>query len=176
MAPFKIKTDPPVEPPDSHRLNAAQGWLELGNAAEAALELAGISPSIEAHPDVLELKWEIQAKQHQWETACGLAFELIRSAPHRCSGWIQRSFALHELKKTAEAYELLLPAVKRFKTVHTVPYNLACYCCQLNRMEEARKWIGAAIEIAGLEVIRGMAANDPDLAAMRHEILQWKPA
>src|SRR5690349_10510510 len=52
---------PPLEPPDSHHLAAAQGWLELGNHAEANNELERISPTLRAHPDALEVSWQIYA-------------------------------------------------------------------------------------------------------------------
>lgn len=174
MAPLRKNDENPVEPPDSHILNAAQGWLELGNASEAAMELSAVSPALEMHPDVLEIKWNISAAQHLWEHACGRASELVKVAPHRCSGWIQRSFALHELKRTTEAYEMLLPAAAQFSHIHTVPYNLACYCCQLQRIVEARQWLEKAIKTAGLQTIKRMAETDPDLAPMREEIRQWK--
>jgi hypothetical protein len=35
---------PSLQPPDSHHLNAAVGWLELGNDIEATEELDKIKP------------------------------------------------------------------------------------------------------------------------------------
>jgi DNA-binding protein HU-beta len=35
---------------------------------------------------------------------------------------------LHELKRTEEAYDLLLPVVHKCPSCCTIPYNLACYC------------------------------------------------
>jgi hypothetical protein len=58
-----------------------------------------------------------------------------------------RSFALHELKRTAEAEVLLLPALERFTDEPTIPYNLACYACVLSRVEEARRLLERAIEV-----------------------------
>ena len=49
----------PLEHPDSFYLNAAQGWLMLGDAREAMRELAGIAPARLNHPDVLELRFSI---------------------------------------------------------------------------------------------------------------------
>ena len=43
----------PLEPPDSFHLEAAVGWLELGNHLEANEELDQITASLRAHPDVL---------------------------------------------------------------------------------------------------------------------------
>jgi hypothetical protein len=40
-----------LTPPDSYHLEAAQGWLELGNHLEANEELEKISPALRIHPD-----------------------------------------------------------------------------------------------------------------------------
>ena len=54
MAPVK-----PLQPPDTFHLQAAQGWMELGNHEEANEELELIDAPLRAHPDVLEVRWLI---------------------------------------------------------------------------------------------------------------------
>jgi hypothetical protein len=44
-----------------HHLNAALGWLELGDHVEAYAELENITPALRSHPAVLELRWQISA-------------------------------------------------------------------------------------------------------------------
>src|ERR1017187_3279090 len=48
----------PLEPPDSHHLSAAIGWLGLGNWREANEELEKITSELRGHPDVLEVRPE----------------------------------------------------------------------------------------------------------------------
>jgi hypothetical protein len=123
-------TTAPLEPPDSHHLSAAEGWLELGNPAEAAVELAAIAPNSAVHPAVLELNWQIQARGGKWETCLELASRLVRLYPGLPTGWVHRSYTLHELKRTVEARDQLLPAMARFPNEVVLAYNLACYeCC-----------------------------------------------
>jgi hypothetical protein len=55
-----------LTPPDSHYLLAAQGWLELGDHLEADKELDEITPELRVHPDVLEIRWQIYAKEKKW--------------------------------------------------------------------------------------------------------------
>ena len=43
-----------LEPPDTHRLAAAIGWLELGNVSEARTEIETFPAELTDHPDVLE--------------------------------------------------------------------------------------------------------------------------
>src|SRR6266550_5098331 len=97
----------PLEPPDSHHLKAAQGWLELGDHQSAleegdhqsALEeLELINPLMRAHPDVLSVRCGIYGAAKKWDVVVTVATALIKTAPKNLSGWIQRSYALHELK------------------------------------------------------------------------------
>ena len=62
-----------LEPPDALHLQAAQGWLELGNYLEADKELDEITASLRAHPDVLKVRWEIYAAAKKWEAALDIA-------------------------------------------------------------------------------------------------------
>jgi len=57
----------PLQPPDSIHLEAALGWLELGNYPESNEELEKITASLRSHPDVLEVRWQIYAKFKKWE-------------------------------------------------------------------------------------------------------------
>jgi hypothetical protein len=49
----------PLEPPDTHYLRAAQGWIELGNPLEAGKELEHITPAQSVHPEVLKVRAKI---------------------------------------------------------------------------------------------------------------------
>ncbi len=60
-------------------------------------------------------------------------------APDEPPGWIHRSFGLHELGRTSEAEQLLLPAATKFPNEPIIPYNLACYACRLGNIEVARE-------------------------------------
>jgi hypothetical protein len=62
---------------------------------------------------------------------CPIAGAIIKLAPEQSNGWIHRSYALHELKRTQEAFDNLLPVADNFSKVWTVPYNLSCYCAHL---------------------------------------------
>ena len=81
----------PLEPPDSQHLEAAQGWLDLGNHIEANEELEQISPLNRAHPAVLRLRWRIDAKAGKWDACLDIATALTRMAPDRRFGWLQRA-------------------------------------------------------------------------------------
>jgi len=152
----------PLQHPDIHHLQAAQGWLELGNHLEAEKELDEIAPQLRVHPDVLNVRWEVYAKEKKWEACVDIAAAIIKLDPNRPEAWIHRSFALHELERTQEAFDLLLPVVKKFRKAWTIPYNLACYCAQLGRLDESQEWFKKALAIDEHTVKRA-AIDDPDL-------------
>lgn len=159
-----------IEPPDTHHVNAALGWLELENPREAAEELKKLSAEADAHPKVMEVWWMIHARQRNWEAALTAARGLIAAAPDNPAGWIDQSFSLHELRRTQEAWDELLPAATRFPKVAVIPYNLACYACQLGHPREAMKWLKIAIKLDGAENVKERASVDPDLAPLRGQI------
>ena len=137
-----------LESPDNHFLDAATGWLMLGNAEEARSEFEQLSPKARMHPDALDFQWRWLAHLKRWEEAVDVAQLLIDKCPRRADAWIHRSFALHELRRTQEAFELLLPAAKSFPKETTIPYNLACYTCQLGDLTAARKWFQRVLTLS----------------------------
>src|SRR5215468_7929556 len=110
---------------DRRRLNAAEGWLGLGNWADAEQELEAISPQGQGYPEVLQVKWAICAAAKNWAVALEVAAALIQTLPEDASSWVHRSYCLHELKRTQEARDNLLRVVGQFKDDPTVQYNLA---------------------------------------------------
>jgi tetratricopeptide (TPR) repeat protein len=151
-----------LEPHDRMHLNAAEGWLGLGNHVEANEDLEKITPAMRSHPDVLEVRYEIYASAKRWDACLDIAEAIVKLAPESSFGWIRRSFALHELKKTKEALEKLLPVADRFPKLWLVPYNLACYCAQLGRLDECQEWFKKAMVIDE-QTVKRAAIDDPDL-------------
>ena len=138
------------------------GWIELGNHEEADEELDKIEATLRVHPNVLEVRWIIHAKVQHWELCKDIGSTLVKLAPERTTGWIHRSFALHELERTQEAYDALKPALDVFKKEYLVRYNMACYACVLGNKDEARELLGKAIELGG-DSVKTQALEDPDL-------------
>jgi tetratricopeptide (TPR) repeat protein len=98
----------------------------------------------------------------KWDACVDVAEAIITLDPDRSSAWIQRSFALHELKRTQEAFDQLLPVADRFPEVWMIPYNLACYCAQLGRLDESREWLRKAMAVEE-DAVKRAAIDDPDL-------------
>ncbi len=165
-----------LEPQDRMRLNAAEGWLELGNHIEAMAELDKITPAASSHPEVLEVRYEIFARAKHWEACADIAGAILKSAPESLFGWIRRSFALHELNRSIEALERLQPAVDHFPDEIVVRYNLACYECVLGNMGQAKQRLAETFKLARkqkcYDAWRLQALEDPDLQSLRAYLKQ----
>jgi len=164
----------PVELSDTIHLQAAEGWIGLGNYAEANEELEQIAAASRAHPDVLQLRWRIYADARKWDACLDIATALTTMTPKRRFGWIHRAHSLDTLGKTLEAKELLLSVVNDFESNSTFAYHLARYCAKLGQIDQAKQWLGKALLAAdGLEAVknlRKMALEDPDLGPLWKEI------
>ena len=84
----------PLEPPDTHYLNSAYGWLGLGLTADARAELDQVSPEHQMHPDVLEARWSVHAMANEWDAALAVARHLVLGAPERATGWLNHAYAM----------------------------------------------------------------------------------
>lgn len=157
----------PIPWPDKHYLHAAEGWLELGNAVEARLELAQIAKPLQTHPAVLDLRWQVSAAAKDWPNCLDLAVLMTGKAPENPVGWIHRSYTLHELGRTQEAWDNLFGVASQFPKHPTIAYNLACYSCRLGDLQRAREWLDRAFALDQTSELRRAAADDPDLAPLR---------
>ena len=151
---------------DLHHLNAAQGWLELGDWQSANDELENIAPQLRAHPDVLKMRFDVYSAAEHWELALVVAEAVVKMLPDEPEGWIHRSFALHELKRTGEAQEKLRPAAGKFPKQWLIVYNLACYACQLGQLDEARVLLDRAFTLGDAKQVKLMSLDDPDLSPL----------
>lgn len=165
----------PIEPPDSHFLSAAVGWMELGNPAEAKAELAQLRPGLMEHPDVLEVRWLLSASEQNWNEGLIIARLLVERAPERASGWLHLAYALRRVPSGGiqQAWSALVPAFDKFPKEPIISYNLSCYACQMNQLDLARSWLDRATGLAGKDAIRHMALCDEDLRPLWPEIRKW---
>lgn len=82
--------------------------------SEADAELDKITPQLRAHPHVRQLRWRICAQANKWDACLDIVTVLTKLTPERRFGWIHRAHSLHNLKRTAEAQEVLLSMADTF--------------------------------------------------------------
>ena len=166
----------PLEPPDSFHVLAAHGWLELGCPAEAVAELERIAPPLLSHPDVLKARWDVFSRLGRWDLCAEVGAGLVEAEPEDTFGWINRAYALRRAPGggVQAASEALRPAADRLQDLEWVTFNLACYTCQLGRLDEARDWLAKSLAVARraghLPRARANALAEPDLEPLWNEI------
>ena len=151
---------------DQIHLNAAEGWLGLGDYSSANQELDLITASLRAAPCVLNLRWGIYSAAKNWPLAAEVAHSLTQFDPDDKRGWLHYCDALHQMQRTAEARDILLEVNVCFPDCALMQYNLARYECRLGNLDRAREHLHAAFTIRGGLHLRPRASNDPDLAPL----------
>jgi predicted Zn-dependent protease len=154
------------------QIDAAQGWLGLGNWHEANQELDRIPPRLRAHPHVLKMRYAVYAKAERWELALEIARTLSMELPHNSFGFVYAAHALHRLNRTQEAYKMLRPVMERFPEDVSMRYDLACYACTTGNLKDAMSHLERAIDLAGTRDIRLKALDDPALEKLWVNISQ----
>jgi predicted Zn-dependent protease len=156
--------------PEKFHIIAATGWLELGDWKEAGVELDQLPQELNKHPDVLQVRWAICSEAKDWDGAVAAAQSFSEAMPDDSFGYVHQAFALHELKRTQEAWDMLHAVADKFSKEYLVFYNLACYACQLGQRDEAIKMVTRAITLGGKKKVREMALHDRDLESLRDDI------
>jgi predicted Zn-dependent protease len=158
-----------LEYPDLLYLEAAKGWVILGDLKEANRELDRITAQMQKHADVLEVRFAIFSKAKKWIVCMELAAAMLDLAPDRPTAWINSAQTLHEMEQTEDAWNALYAVRHRFPKVPAIPYNLACYAARLGRLDDSQKWLRKAVALGGKKFKR-MALVESDLKPLWQKI------
>ncbi len=170
--PFRVTPVFPHNQQLEHIFRAAHGWYELGLVDDAEREIASLPIVAQLNPEVIKLRFHVARARKRPELAFNFALQLIEAEKQGMWGWLYRSQALHWQGRTLEALEGLLLVRKNWLRGFEIPYDLACYCAQLERFEEARDWFSKAVGLSKNQVaVKAMALNDPDLKPLWPEIV-----
>ncbi len=161
-----------------HALRAALGWLELGVPREALDELDRLPDQAQDTAEVLDVRWIILANLKDWDAAVLVSSKLIAVAPNHASSWLNHAYALRRATDGGllAAFNVLARMASKFTDEPTIPYNLACYTCQLQRGgAETMAWFERALAIGNPAELIAMALKDSDLAPVR-SLIEKLPA
>jgi tetratricopeptide (TPR) repeat protein len=153
-------------------LRASWGYMELGLFDEAGRELSELSPEESARPETIATWAHLHQSLGQWEPMMVRARELL---PHRRESpdvWIMLAYATRRADSIESARAILEEAALLFPGEAVLFFNLACYACQLDRLEEARAQVLKAITLD--PGFHSLALTDPDLEPMRGELALLK--
>ena len=118
-----------------------------------------------SNPQVLELRWTVAAYEQDWTAGLEIARAHLKTAPELLGGWIHQAYSLRRVDGGGlqAAWDALFPAMAKFPEESLIPYNLACYACQLQQPDKARVLLARAMALGGSEEIKRMALKDSDL-------------
>ena len=161
-----------LEMPDRHYLSAAVGWMGLGNGAEALEELKKISNTLQNHPAVLQVRYEIHAREKNWDVAVATAQNMTELYPAEPQHWISLAYATRRQTTGGipQAKQILEIAHATFPQETIIAYNLACYESQLGQLPQAREWLDKAFALGDKKQIKQMALADTDLQPLWPDI------
>jgi len=159
----------PLQPADQHRLRAVEGWLELGNEAEAKAELEQISPEALLHPDVVYARWQIYRKTQSWQACFEVARSFTQLAPDDPRGWTCLAQTLYYTSRHQDAYDLAISKITTFPRHWPLYYDAACYACLTGRLNQARQFLQLAAALGDEAEVKHLATSDPDFEALRKD-------
>jgi tetratricopeptide (TPR) repeat protein len=137
----------PLEPPDQQFFTAACGYVQLQMFHEANEELEQIDPFNRAAPEILALRIEIYRGLKKWELMQVVSEKLAEFEPDNLQWTISLAYATRRAVSIETAKEILLNAERKSPKDAVIKYNLACYCCQLGEIENAKNYLRKAFEI-----------------------------
>jgi predicted Zn-dependent protease len=128
--------------PMAHYFEAATGWLELGNAAEAQAELDRLSFAARSLPEVQVVLWKVLAAQQKWDRSLEVARELLGSNSTRPTSWICLAFSLVHTYGAAEATRALTEAAASLpESNRSVPSFLSRQTERLAASPDPNRWL-----------------------------------
>jgi hypothetical protein len=95
-------------------LEVAEGWLQLGNYAEAMDTLDNLDPEIRAHYTVLKLRCKIYRMEKRWRELSLLASSCASRFPNVCAFWVEWAWAYYHQGDYAHAFVRLHRQLDRF--------------------------------------------------------------
>ncbi|MCB1234138.1 MAG: hypothetical protein KDM91_03620 [Verrucomicrobiae bacterium] len=144
-----------------HRIEASQGYFELGMVEDALRELDAGSAAERAHPETLHLRIQILLSCRRWDEALDQSRQLCDLVPDSTAGYIHQAYCLHELGRTRDARETLIGGPDSLREEPVFFYNLGCYEARLGQRDAARAWLLRSFEME--PDLRHQAKGDPDL-------------
>lgn len=147
-------------------LCAASGWLELGMADEALVELETLPAEARMQRGALELKLAALMTSEAWNPAADTARLLCLKASDEPGFFLCAAFCLHETGDTLAACNWLLQGPKTLLKMPVFHYNIACYLWTLGHAKRARSHLRRAIVMD--DTLLEAARRDRDLAGIGH--------
>ena len=145
----------------------ALGFLELGMPEDALAELDEIPAS---NSMALHLRVDALFRLGDWSAAAAICLPMTEQEPSDPGWWIQAAYAQRRARSVEEAEVVLLAGLSRHPANGLILYNLACYTCMQDRIDDARRYFHRAAATDPEQMLT-MGVCDPDLEGIRPWLL-----
>lgn len=144
----------------------------IGRFAIGHRGIGRIAQKHQRHPHVLQAQLAVSTAAARWDVAAESAAALRDLQPKDVNWWVTLAYATRRMRTggLSAAKAVLLKAEKKFPRESIIPYNLACYSCQLGALDEARAYLEKCFTLGDPKQMRKMAANDLDLEILWPEL------
>jgi tetratricopeptide (TPR) repeat protein len=155
-----------MTPENEKRIEAAMGYFELGMLNDATQEL-----EVLGHRERLSVLsvWSAALRMaRRWPEMLSLTRKMVELYPDEAECWISLADATRNSGSLPEGLSLLETAHEHFPNDGHILFQIACYCCQLGRLDEARNAVRRAVSCN--RVWKKVAIQDRDLTLLWPEI------
>lgn len=145
-------------------LQRADGFLDLKMTGQARAELDRIPAELRGAAIFRIIDMRLACEEKDWARAAQIMSVLCEEFPADAGFRIQLAYAKRRAEGIEVARRILADAAPLFPKVATIPFNLACYECQLGNLDEAMRKLQQAFALDGS--YREAALEDEDLRAL----------
>jgi tetratricopeptide (TPR) repeat protein len=146
----------------------ALGFLELDMPEDALAELDELPAG---NSTALHLRVDALFRLKDWPAAAAICLPMTVEEPSDPGWWIQAAYAQRRARSVEEAEAILLTGLNCHPAHAMILYNLACYACVQNRIDDARDYFRRSAA-TNPEQMLIMGASDPDLERIRPWLLE----
>jgi tetratricopeptide (TPR) repeat protein len=150
-----------LESEDIYHLRAAQGYVELGMYEDAIAELGEIASEYSDLDELIAVRIAIHGGKKEWGSMQTEAKKMLDRDPSNPQWAISLAYATRRAQTIEAAKTILLDAVEKHPDEAMIRYNLACYECQLGKLETAKEYLDQAVTLE--PKCRMIAMEDSDL-------------
>jgi tetratricopeptide (TPR) repeat protein len=154
----------PLSSDEQIHLTAAQGFLALGMLLEGNNTLDDIDPFCRHLSQVLAVRVKVSQALERWELMQAVAKRMVEYDPDDSGWWVLWAQVTSKAESIEAGKLILVNALERHPLDAGVHFNLACYECRLENMDDAKYHLKRCFELD--PSWRAMALGDERLEAL----------
>jgi len=147
----------------------ASGYFSLEMFEEAERELRALPKEEPWDKNARMLLLAIRQEQKNWAFAQAIARGLRLEFPDEADWWVSDAYATRRCDSIESAREILLKGLTVHEDSSILRYNLACYACVLDNLDECMEFLKEAVMED--EKYKRMALEDDDLKGVREDLI-----